>query len=188
RRRQDAESANGEKFEQTALDKLVQELLDRYNGWRSLAFDPRDPLTLSQIAEPGSRGRLIRQITNAIEVVSRQNAQGQTFSGRLEGLASALGGDSQTPLVREIVGVLTSLERLRSMGHQLFQQYNGSLEGAEASGITLEEANKTIAEFRTASKLLADQLRNHKTRIFEDTGGLSPAQLQSFRPMFRELA
>ena len=33
---------------------------DRYNGWRSLAFDPRKPLTLSQVAEPGTRSRFVR--------------------------------------------------------------------------------------------------------------------------------
>jgi ABC-type transport system involved in cytochrome c biogenesis permease subunit len=188
RDRQEAAQAAGVEFEETTLDKLVQELIERYNAWRSLAFDPRQPLTLNQIAEPGTRGRFVRQITNAIDVVNKPNAQGQSFSRRLEALGSALGGDPKTPLVREIVGVLGGLEGLRSLGQKLFQQYSSAEEAGEGSGVTLEDARNAVVRFRDASKSLSEVLSDHKSRMYEESGGLSANQVQSFRPMFRELA
>ncbi|MBW3599699.1 MAG: cytochrome c biogenesis protein CcsA [Planctomycetes bacterium] len=188
RDRQEAAQSGGGEFQPTELDKLVQELLDRYNAWRSLAFDPRRALTLSQVAEPGTRSRFVRQITHAIDVANKQNARGQSFSGRLESLAGALGGSADTPLVREVIATLTSLDDLRAIGARLVNQFSGSLGGGEAPGVTLEEARDAVLAFRNSSEQLAEQLREHRNRIFEDTGGLSASQLESFRPMFRELA
>lgn len=185
RDRQTASQSGGGKFEPTELDKLVQELLERYNGFRSVEFDPRRPLTLSQIAEPGTRSRFVRQITNAIDVATKENARGQSFSARLDSLANALGSNPDAPLVREVIGALSGLDDLRAIGAKLVQSYSG---GEESASVPLEEARDAVLRFRDASQRLSEHLGEQKGRIYSETGGLSAAQLQSFRPMFRELA
>jgi ABC-type transport system involved in cytochrome c biogenesis permease subunit len=185
RSRQEAAESD-EEFQPTTLDKLVQELLDRYNRWRALTFDPRQPLTVGNIADSGTRGRFVRQITAAIQLANTPTASGGSFADRLESLASAFSSDPSAPLVREIMATLSSLEDLRSIGQTLVAHYGGSPAG-DAS-VTMDEAKETVLAFREATRQLAEQIESQKDRIFEDKGGLSAAQMKLYRPLFRELA
>jgi ABC-type transport system involved in cytochrome c biogenesis permease subunit len=187
RGRQEAADAAGEKFNPTAVDELVQELLDRYNRWRSLTFDPRQPLTLGHIAEPGTRGRFVRQITAAIQLANNPNSSGETLARRLEGFASAFAGDPKAPLAREIMITLDSLDDLRAIGQKLVAQYGGAPAG-ESTTVTMEEAEAAVLRFRDATKQLAEQLASQRSRIFADTKGLSAANRKAYGPLFRELA
>jgi ABC-type transport system involved in cytochrome c biogenesis permease subunit len=187
RSRQEAAEAEEREFKPTTQDERVQELLDRYNRWRSLTFDPREPLTLSHVADRGTRGRFVRQITVAIQLANSRTGSGGSFAERLESLASGFGNDAQAPLVREILLTLSSLEDLRAIGQKLVAQYGGAPASGSAE-VPLDEAKAAVIAFQSATKQLAEQLQSQRDRIFDEKGGLSASQLNLYRSLFRELA
>jgi len=184
---QDRRMAGGEDFESNDLDKLVQELLERYNLYRSISFDPRMPLTFSMVTLPGSRGNLMRQLTNAIRMATEPNQKNGNFLDMLEAISQAPNSELKEKCAnarRAILGTVAIHETLRK---EYRQHLDGAVIGEAGGDLNLQTAVKVIQELQPAAAELEATMAREKNNFFKPGVTLSDDDLAKLRPIFREL-
>jgi ABC-type transport system involved in cytochrome c biogenesis permease subunit len=90
--RRKADLTAGRKFKATPEDERVFELVNRYRIYRKLTFDPRLPLGISEVMQPGSRDDFLAQFRTIIEVMKEENHDGKTFESLLIGFMEFVHG------------------------------------------------------------------------------------------------
>ncbi len=169
-------------------DKLVYQLMDRYNRYRAITLDPTQPLTAGLVIPPGGRREFLTQLNKIIELIEAPNTERKTLLGQLEVLAQF----PDERLAKTAAETYVSLQGVMQHGQDLFTLWRSDTQGGTEVGeveskIKLTEVKASVAKMRKAVDALEAVLNEHRDRLFSNTSALSADQLKSLGPLFREL-
>ncbi|HTN75567.1 MAG TPA: cytochrome c biogenesis protein CcsA, partial [Pirellulaceae bacterium] len=189
---------NTPNFTRTETDKLVYEMMNRYDRYRAITLNPTLPLTAGLVVPPGGRKEFLSQLNKVIELIDKPNSEGKTFLKLLEFIASLPEDkrpDKPNELsLREAAGeTYNSLTGVMQVGGELFGQFRSDAEGGTEVGevdskLTLAQASTAVVRMRVAVEGFEKVLAEHRSRLFDGSQNLSSGALANLGPLFRELA
>lgn len=179
RRRQAAQM--GGSSAPSGMDKLVLEVLDRYDEYRAISFDPQKPLTVDPIALPGSRSVFVRYLSEAIDLIRGSNRQA-SFGSTLAGIAELGDKGGGNPISSSAAATLAAMEEVQRLAPLLFDK------GASKSSVKLEDAVAAVEKLHAAASSLEEQLRTQKEGLYEQLKNPAAKSNESLAKIVRELA
>lgn len=162
-------------------DKLVLEVLDRYDEFRAISFNPRLPLTVDPIAMPGSRSVFVRYASEAIQLISGSEGQ-RSFGSTLAGIADLADKSGGNPISTRAGETLAALENVRGIVTPMFNRTS------KAEGVTLEKASAAVEKLFTAVSGLEELLQTQKEGLYEQLKNPAAKSNESLAKIVRELA
>ena len=165
----------------SGVDKLVLEVLDRYDEFRAISFDPSLPLTVDPVALPGSRSVFIRYVSEAMRLISGNEGErsfGATFA-EIAQLSDANGGN---PISKKAGETIAAMEKVRGLVAPLF------VKDATKISLSLEEASTAVEKLYSAVSSLEEFLRTQKESLYEQLKRPGAKGNDTLAKVVRELA
>lgn len=173
----------------TETDKLVQELLERYQRYRAITLNPSLPLTAGLISPPGGRRQFLSQLNDLIRMAESPGESSRPLLSTLQEFAQL----PDERLSQAAARTYNGYALVREAGGKLVSQWFADAEGATEAGVydtglKLDDVRPAVMEFHAATVALAEVINEHRDRLFDKAAELSDSQLASLGPLFRELA
>ena len=176
-------------FEPTQLDEHIQKLIDRYQVYRTISFDARQPLTLGQFKTVGSREDFLRKASLVARLLQETSTEGRDFQSMLQIFAEGPGEGEmklacQATLqsVQTVIQIADQLNRSR----QAFQM--GPIEtDLPAASTPLDQAAEVTEQFVRATEQLDSHFQNQKLDLAKQFGEMSTQQQEGLTKIFREM-
>lgn len=179
--RRRAAAAQGGPTEPTDLEKLVLEVLNRYDEFRAISFDPALPLTVDPIARPGSRSLFVRHVSDALGLINGEGGE-RSFGAMLENIAQLSAANPENPLPRLAAETLLASEEVRRLVSPMVTKEPGN------TPLLVEQASAAVDKLHTAATGLEELLRTQKEKLYEQLKRPAGAGNDNLARLFRELA
>lgn len=172
----------GDKFELTEADKLVQKLRERYGLYRSITFDPRKTLSVAPVPLPGDRSKFLTQANQLLSLVDEETIQRiQIFQRQ-----SIQGQEELQKAAEDSLSAMAAAAKLHdTLINQREAYFKGGAEPGEVVGeITIEEAEQVTVDLLSGLTRLEEGFARQKSDVFKTEGDSTQ---KSLKKVFREL-
>lgn len=171
----------GGKAAPSGVDKLVFEVLDRYDEFRAISFNPTLPLTVDPIARPGSRSVFIRYVREALELISGNGGE-RSFGATLAEIARIAESGGGNPISAKAGETIAAMEKVRGLGALLIPG------DGQKQLLSLEEASAAVENLHGAVSSLEESLRTQKEALYEQLKKPGVSGNDTLAKVVRELA
>jgi len=188
-KRSQAMAATGS-FTPAAVDEGVNELLRRYEAFRSISLDASASLTHSPIPVAGARGNFMGTFDRLFNILTQSNAQGETMLDQLQMFAQIQDADISTAVNQtfaELQAIVDQTEGLRGQGRAVIGNQIIPSELPETSDVNLATLQQAVSQLPDALGSLEAGFRKQDERLAVGAGNLSESEHERFQAMFFEL-
>lgn len=188
-KRSQAMAATGS-FTPAAVDEGVNELLRRYEAFRSISLDASASLTHSPIPVAGARGNFMGTFDRLFNILTQSNAQGETMLDQLQMFAQIQDADISTAVNQtfaELQAIVDQTEGLRGQGRAVIGNQIIPSELPEISDVNLATLQQAVSQLPDALGSLEAGFRKQDERLAVGAGNLSESEHERFQAMFFEL-
>ena len=177
-------------FTPDPVDEGVNELLRRYEAFRSISLNASAALTHSPIPVAGARGNFMGTFDRFFNILTQSNAEGESMLQRLQMFAQIQDADISTAVNQtfaQLQSIVDQTEGLRGQGRAVIGNQIIPAELPETSDVELESLQRAVSQLPDALGSLEAGFRKQDERLVVEGGNLSESEQERFQAMFFEL-